>query len=121
MGVSSLDFLGNFEGGCSPNGPLALMGLDLGAQSRRRREGRKQYIRWRRSRRFSGRLGGPRRRKTVVEKKVRALRKLVPKSESMGLDGLFRDTAEYILALQMRVQVMQIMVQVLSGSESSDE
>lgn len=57
----------------------------------------------------------------VFEKRVRVLRKLVPSTkESEGLDGLFRDTNDYILALEMRVKVMQIMVKALSGG-SDDE
>ncbi|KAJ6940796.1 transcription factor UPBEAT1 [Populus alba x Populus x berolinensis] len=52
-----------------------------------------------------------------IERRVRTLKKLVPDSESMGLDGLFRETADYILSLQMRVRVMQIMVKVLTGSD----
>ncbi|KAG4215121.1 hypothetical protein ERO13_A01G157750v2 [Gossypium hirsutum] len=50
------------------------------------------------------------------QKKVKTLKKLIPNKESMGLGGLFRDTAEYIMCLQMRVKVMQIMVKVLTGS-----
>jgi len=52
-----------------------------------------------------------------IERRVRTLKKLIPNSESMGLDGLFRETADYILSLQMRVKVMQIMVKVLTGSD----
>ncbi|KAG6787023.1 hypothetical protein NC652_007064 [Populus alba x Populus x berolinensis] len=52
-----------------------------------------------------------------IERRVRTLKKLIPDSESMGLDGLFRETADYILSLQMRVRVMQIMVKVLTGSD----
>ncbi|KAF7120939.1 hypothetical protein RHSIM_Rhsim13G0003400 [Rhododendron simsii] len=54
----------------------------------------------------------------VFEKRVRVLRKLVPTKESEGLDGLFRDTTDYILALEMRVKVMQIMVKALSAGGS---
>ncbi|XP_058198072.1 transcription factor UPBEAT1 [Rhododendron vialii] len=58
----------------------------------------------------------------VFEKRVRVLRKLVPTKEySEGLDGLFRDTTDYILALEMRVKVMQIMVKALSGGSDDDE
>ncbi|KAF7818120.1 transcription factor UPBEAT1 [Senna tora] len=46
----------------------------------------------------------------IIDRKVRTLKRLVPKAESLGLDGLFRETAHYILSLQMRVRVMQIMV-----------
>lgn len=63
------------------------------------------------------RLEGSRRPTTVIEKKVKTLKKLIPNGEPLGLDGLFRETADYILALQMRVKVMQIMVNVLTGSE----
>ncbi|CAK9152878.1 unnamed protein product [Ilex paraguariensis] len=60
---------------------------------------------------------GSRRPRSAVEKKVKTLKKLIPDGESMGLDGLFRETADYILSLQMRVRVMQIMVKVLSDSD----
>ncbi|KAK8636726.1 hypothetical protein V6N13_124464 [Hibiscus sabdariffa] len=59
---------------------------------------------------------GSRRVINPIEKKVKTLKRLVPSNGSIGLDGLFRDTAEYILSLQMRVQVMQILVQVLTAS-----
>lgn len=52
-----------------------------------------------------------------IQKKVRTLKKLLPNSESAGLEELFRDTTDYILSLQMRVKVMQIMVKVLTGSD----
>ncbi|GMI99757.1 UPBEAT1 [Hibiscus trionum] len=51
-----------------------------------------------------------------IVKKVETLKTLIPNHDSKGLDGLFRDTAEYIVSLQMRVRVMQIMVKVLTGS-----
>lgn len=60
------------------------------------------------------RVQGCRRPANVFEKRVRVLRKLVPNKGSVGIDGLFRDTADYILALEMRVKVMQIMVKALS-------
>lgn len=65
------------------------------------------------------RLGASRRRNgNGIVRRVRTLKRLVPKSgNSEGLDGLFRETADYILSLQMRVRVMQIMVKVLSGSD----
>ncbi|KAJ9171704.1 hypothetical protein P3X46_015028 [Hevea brasiliensis] len=52
-----------------------------------------------------------------IRGRVRTLKKLIPNSESAGLEGLFRETADYILSLQMRVKVMQIMVKVLTGSD----
>ncbi|KAD6120211.1 hypothetical protein R6Q59_026262 [Mikania micrantha] len=58
------------------------------------------------------------RRSTMIEKKVRTLKKLIPNGDStVGLDGLFRETAEYISHLQMRVSLMQAVVNALSNSE----
>uniref|UniRef100_A0A6N2MWP4 BHLH domain-containing protein n=1 Tax=Salix viminalis TaxID=40686 RepID=A0A6N2MWP4_SALVM len=54
-----------------------------------------------------------------VGRRVRTLKKLIPNGGSLGLDGLFRETADYILTLQMRVEVMQIMVKELTGSDES--
>ncbi|KAK4406915.1 Transcription factor UPBEAT1 [Sesamum angolense] len=53
-----------------------------------------------------------------VQRKVRILKKLVPNSDSMGMERVLRETADYILGLQMRVEVMKIMVDVLSSSAS---
>ncbi|KAJ7973090.1 transcription factor UPBEAT1 [Quillaja saponaria] len=64
--------------------------------------------------------GSRRRGRTTngIKRRVRTLKKLIPTSDdSMGLDGLFRETADYILSLQMRVRMMQVMVKVLSGSD----
>ncbi|KAJ1424916.1 hypothetical protein SESBI_11310 [Sesbania bispinosa] len=64
------------------------------------------------------RRGGSRRgsNSNGIQRRVRTLKSLIPNSNnSMGLDGLFRDTADYILALQTRVRVMQVMVEVLTG------
>lgn len=56
-----------------------------------------------------------------VVRKVRTLKKLVPNSrETKGLDGLFRETADYILALQMRIHFMQVMVSGLSSTASDN-
>ncbi|XP_057782242.1 transcription factor UPBEAT1 [Salvia miltiorrhiza] len=63
------------------------------------------------------RRGSPR---NAVERKVRTLKKLIPNCESMGVERLFRETAEYIVALQRRVKVMQTVVDALS-SASDDE
>ncbi|KAM0027995.1 putative transcription factor IBH1-like, bHLH domain-containing protein [Helianthus debilis subsp. tardiflorus] len=61
---------------------------------------------------------GSSRRSTMIEKKVRTLKKLIPTgNSSVGLDGLFRDTAEYISNLQMRVSIMQAVVNALSNPE----
>ncbi|XP_042518628.1 transcription factor UPBEAT1-like [Macadamia integrifolia] len=67
-------------------------------------------------------LGGHSRMPTMngMERKVRTLKKLIPNGRStplMGLDGLFRQATDYILSLQMKVKVMQVMVKELSGSD----
>lgn len=70
-----------------------------------------------RSRRRAGGFDIVRPRNHEVKRKVRTLKKLVPNSSnSKGLDGLFRNTADYILALQMRIQFMQVMVNGLSST-----
>lgn len=52
-----------------------------------------------------------------IERRVRTLKKLVPNSDEVtGLDGLFREAADYIMSLQVRVQAMQTMVKLLSSS-----
>ncbi|GFQ01544.1 transcription factor upbeat1 [Phtheirospermum japonicum] len=61
-------------------------------------------------------------RRNSIERKVRILKRLVPNCDSsIGVERLFSETADYILALEMRVKVMQIMVGVLSGSDDDDE
>lgn len=62
------------------------------------------------------RRGGCRRGSNGIRRRVRTLKTLVPNSHSLGLDGLFRETANYILSLQTRVRVMQVMVNVLTPS-----
>lgn len=51
-----------------------------------------------------------------IEQRVRTLKTLIPNGESMGLEGLFQETAEYILSLEMRVKMMQMVVDMFSGS-----
>lgn len=61
---------------------------------------------------------GSRRGSYGIQRRVRTLKRLIPNSdESIGLDGLFRETANYILSLQNRVSVMKVMVDVLTGSD----
>ncbi|XP_059630457.1 transcription factor UPBEAT1-like [Cornus florida] len=52
-----------------------------------------------------------------IVRRVRILKKLVPNGRSKGLDGLFTETADYILCLQMKVKVMQMMVNLLSKTD----
>ncbi|XP_052187096.1 uncharacterized protein LOC127797933 [Diospyros lotus] len=65
----------------------------------------------------------------IFEKRVRRLRTLVPKKrdehdddeeeeeEGLALAGLFGETAEYIMCLQMKVKLMQAMVNLLSSCD----
>ncbi|XAR61432.1 hypothetical protein NMG60_11035130 [Bertholletia excelsa] len=119
MGASSPPYLVDLGllGSCNRNGALP----ELGAEARRAKKKGVMKSRNPRPRRVlmkrRARLEASRRPKNVVEKRVRVLRKLIPHSESAGLDGLFRDAADYILTLQMRVRVMQIMAKALSESD----
>ncbi|KAE8698939.1 stachyose synthase family protein [Hibiscus syriacus] len=64
------------------------------------------------------RLDVRKRGSNLFRRKLTTLKKLIPNREAIGgLDGLFRETAEYIMCLQMRVKVMRIMVNVLTGSD----
>ncbi|KAJ4872394.1 Transcription factor UPBEAT1 [Raphanus sativus] len=64
-------------------------------------------------------LEATRRPSRAIHKRVKTLKKLVPntKSSSEGLEGLFMQTADYILALERKVRVMQTMVQVLTEND----
>ncbi|MCL7033938.1 hypothetical protein MKW94_023482 [Papaver nudicaule] len=95
---------------------------NLGDNFMRRRKVKKQKIKklmnggymWSRETTRRNLLVGSRR---GMEGKVKTLKKLVPGGKSsMGLDGLFIETADYIIALQMQVKVMKIMVNVLANS-----
>ncbi|XXG84540.1 hypothetical protein AAC387_Pa10g2043 [Persea americana] len=63
-------------------------------------------------------IKGSRRSMGGVERRVRTLQKLLPNVQSMDMDGLFMEAADYILCLEMQVKVMQIMVMVLSNSNA---
>nr|CAD1816886.1 unnamed protein product [Ananas comosus var. bracteatus] len=57
----------------------------------------------------------------LVERKVGELRRLVPQrcgdDESVGLEGLLRVAADYIMWLEMQVKVMKIMLSVFSPKD----
>lgn len=60
-----------------------------------------------------------RRFEVEIGRKVRVLKKLIPMNcEDLGLERIFEETADYILALEMRIKVMQVMVNMLSPSNS---
>ena len=61
-------------------------------------------------------LKGERRCLNGMQRRIKALQELVPNGNSMSLDGLFMEAADYIMHLEMQVKVMQIMVKVLSDS-----
>ncbi|KAJ8899140.1 hypothetical protein K2173_011137 [Erythroxylum novogranatense] len=98
----------------------------LEAQAKKRSQVKKQRFIRRyggtlRARRMSmkrrARLECGRRDGNGIERRVRTLKKLIPHGDqSIGLDGLFRETTDYILSLQMKVRLMQIMVKALTGS-----
>ncbi|XWS22711.1 hypothetical protein CRYUN_Cryun29cG0059500 [Craigia yunnanensis] len=133
MGISSLPLRSFDSNGIHGNEEMSesngsLWSKLLEAQAKRRMKVKKQRIitrkkvknvRCRRPRSIlmkrRARQEGSRRPVNPIEKKVKTLKKLIPNKESIGLDGLFRETAEYILSLQMRVKAMQIMVKVLTG------
>ncbi|XP_027367574.1 transcription factor UPBEAT1-like [Abrus precatorius] len=117
MGVSSLPSLvslslkdllqGNEEKRTSSHG--CLWSKVLAAQAKKQKLTKRRILMKRR--------GGSRRGSNGIQRRVRTLKRLIPNSDSMELDGLFRETANYILSLQTRVRVMQVMVKVLTGSD----
>lgn len=140
MGVSpqsllvSLDMKGlllqgnDHEQSCSAEGSLC--SKHMGAQANKRcwqvkkqrimRKNGRGHVKSKRATRILmkrvARLGSKKPANGIV-RRVRTLKRLIPNSESMGLDGLFQETADYILSLQMRVRAMQVMVNVLGGSD----
>ncbi|KAK6913667.1 hypothetical protein RJ641_020988 [Dillenia turbinata] len=50
-----------------------------------------------------------------IDRRIRTLKKLVPNGDSLDLNGLFRETADYIKCLEVSVKIMQFTVEVLSG------
>ncbi|KAJ9187893.1 hypothetical protein P3X46_003306 [Hevea brasiliensis] len=122
MGVSAHNLLAsNLKGRVQDNEEMVPV---LESQARRRWQiVRKQMVtRKKRSRRVlmnsRTRLeGSGSKAANGIHRRVRTLKKLIPNSEAEGLEGLFRDSADYILFLQMRVKVMQIMVKVFTGSD----
>ncbi|KAJ8748654.1 hypothetical protein K2173_008099 [Erythroxylum novogranatense] len=121
---------GNEEVGNQGGGDQSLWDKVLEGQSKKRCQVKKQsfirknggHVRTKRASRIPkkrrARLEGGKTGGNGIVRRVRTLRKLVPHSDqSMGLDGLFRETADYIISLQMKVEVMQIMVKVLSSSD----
>ncbi|KAE8707274.1 Transcription factor UPBEAT1 [Hibiscus syriacus] len=106
MGISQLSFHSN-----DANGSLWSKPMDANGERRSKSRPRTRSVL---TKKRAVREGSRRVVVNPIQKKVKTLRRLIPGKDSMGLEGLFRETAEYILCLQMRVKVMQILVQVLT-------
>nr|ACU16544.1 unknown [Glycine max] len=89
----------------------------LAAQAKKVKGTKRSVRRPRRILMMKRRSGSRRGSNNGIRRRVRKLKSLVPNSDSLELDGLSRDTADYILSLQTRVRVMQVMVKVLTGSD----
>ncbi|XP_062104611.1 transcription factor PAR1-like [Humulus lupulus] len=55
--------------------------------------------------------------KEEVERKIKALQRIVPGGESLGVDKLFDETAGYILALQCQLKAMRTLAAFVEGLE----
>ncbi|KAL5990019.1 hypothetical protein ACLOJK_010915 [Asimina triloba] len=55
--------------------------------------------------------------KIGVERRIKALRGLVPGGDSLGQERLFEETAEYILALQLQVHALKMLASFFEGRE----
>ncbi|XP_022751954.1 uncharacterized protein LOC111300592 [Durio zibethinus] len=55
--------------------------------------------------------------KTEVKRKIVALQRIVPGGETLGVDKLFEETAEYILALQCQIKAMRVLTGLIEGLE----
>lgn len=51
------------------------------------------------------------------EKKIVALKKIVPGGETLEVENLFEETADYILSLQYRVEALRFLVAFVESSE----
>ncbi|XP_058092306.1 transcription factor PAR2-like [Magnolia sinica] len=52
-----------------------------------------------------------------VERKIKALQKIVPGGEYLGPDRLFEETADYILSLQVQVTALKMLASYFEGLE----
>ncbi|RWR96157.1 transcription factor PAR1 [Cinnamomum micranthum f. kanehirae] len=55
--------------------------------------------------------------KVGVEKRIKALQRLVPGGESLDPERLFEETADYILALEEQVNAMKVLASFFDGLE----
>ncbi|KAF4373200.1 hypothetical protein F8388_025379 [Cannabis sativa] len=63
--------------------------------------------------------GGGESEKEEVERKIKALQRIVPGGESLGVDKLFDETAGYIMALQCQLKTMRTLAAFVEGLEKS--
>ncbi|CAK7346687.1 unnamed protein product [Dovyalis caffra] len=61
--------------------------------------------------------GGEDDEKAEVERKIVALQRIVPGGESFGVEKLFEETADYIMALQCQINAMRVLAGFLEGLE----
>jgi hypothetical protein len=62
-------------------------------------------------------LEGSRKPVAQIVRKLQTLRRLVPGGDSTEIDDLFCAAADYILTLQMKVRVMEFMVDMFTPKE----
>ena len=55
--------------------------------------------------------------KAEVKRKITALQRIVPGGECLGVDKLFEETAEYILALQCQIKAMRVLTGLIEDLE----
>lgn len=53
----------------------------------------------------------------LLETKILALQRIVPGGETLGVDRLFEETADYILALQCQIKAMKVLTNFIEGLE----
>lgn len=51
----------------------------------------------------------------LLETKILALQRIVPGGETLGVDELFEETADYILALQCQIKAMKVLTNFIEG------
>lgn len=56
----------------------------------------------------------------LLETKVLALQRIVPGGETLGVDELFEETADYILALQCQIKAMKVLTNFIEGLEKEN-